>query len=287
MFQYAFGCYLAHKHACKHWLDISSYESHPTHGYLLDCFQIEAGVAGPELLNRLPRRYRPKLENTRRPSALTALFGLLAQRILRRHKESPFGFHPRHLDVRRGSYLVGYWQSERFFPGLRHELLSQFQLRKPLSDRSQQVQMQLRTSNSLAVHVRRGDYLTNTANVELYCQLGPEYYRWAIEDWVQRQIDSVHPPEVFVFSNDFAWCREHLSFPWKTNFVDHNTASTAHEDLILMSEAQCCVIGNSTFSWWAAWLNQRSERSVYAPREWFRPGTLNSANIVPPGWLVG
>lgn len=284
LFQYAYGFYLARKHRCTLWLDTRLFEAQPTHGYLLDQFRIEAAAAGPEILDCLPGRYRWRNKAERRVGGWKRLQSLFSQGKLRRHKETPFGFQPRHLNVSDMRYLVGYWQSEQFFPGMRDELLAQFSLRNPLSQESENVLAQIQTSNSLAVHVRKGDYVTNPAAFKIYYQLGPDYYRWAINDWAQRQTAVDRELEIFVFSNDFSWCREHLTFPWKTKFVDHNQAQTAHEDLVLMSAAQCCVISNSTFSWWAAWLNQRKEHVVYAPHNWFQPGTLDGNNIVPLGW---
>lgn len=284
LFQYAYGFFLARKHRCGFWLDSRTFDCQPTHGYLLDQFRIEAAEADEEILDRLPRRYRPRKSPDGKLEGWKWLLSLFSQGKLRRHKEAPFGFHPRHLNVSGMRYLVGYWQSEQFFPGLRDELLAQFSLRNPLNIASQQVLAQIQTSNSLAVHVRRGDYVTNPAAAKIYFQLGPEYYRWAINDWALRQTDAERKPEIFVFSNDFTWCREHLVFPWKTSFVDHNQANAAHEDLVLMSAAQCCVISNSTFSWWAAWLNQRNGHAVYAPDNWFQPGGLDGSNIVPHDW---
>lgn len=284
LFQYSYGFCLARKHRCALWLDTRLYDAQPTHGYLLDQFRIEAAVAGEQILERLPSRYRPRKRKEPRRSGWKWLRSLFSQGNLQRHKETPFGFHPRHLKVADMRYLVGYWQSEQFFPGMRDELLAQFTLRNPLCQESEHVLAQIQASNSLAVHVRKGDYVTNPAAYKIYYQLGSDYYRWAINDWAQRQTNADHKPEIFVFSNDFSWCREHLTFPWKTRFVDHNQAQTAHEDLVLMSAAQCCVISNSTFSWWAAWLNQRPGHVVYAPNNWFQPGSLDGDNIVPLGW---
>ena len=148
------------------------------------------------------------------------------------------------------------------------------------TETSLKVAEQMRGKSSIAVHVRRGDYLTNPSAARIYVPLGLDYYLQAIEAWAS--IRAV--PRVFVFSNDMGWCREHIRLPWPTHFVDHHTGESAHEDLWLMSQAACCIIANSTFSWWAAWLNNRSDKMVYAPSTWFQPGTLDGANLLPESW---
>lgn len=302
MFQYAYGWYLARRHRCPLQLDLQSYEAGPAHGYLLDKFQITAPAADPQTLQRLPRRYRPSLaghDSGQRLAANGRAVGRWAvgrwavgwrglfRRRLRRHKESPFGFHPRHLRVGSGRYVVGYWQSAAFFPGIREELLEQFRPRQPLSPRSQELWELLRGTHSLALHVRRGDYRSDPAAAKLYYPVDEAYYRRVLESWARGATAAPREPQVFIFSNDMAWCRRKFDdLPWTTHFVDHTTAATAHEDMLLMSAAQCCAIANSTFSWWAAWLNPRADAVVYAPRPWFQPHTLDSRHIVPAEWQV-
>lgn len=286
MFQYAYGWYLARRHNCPLWLDIRSYEAAPAHGYLLDRFQITAEVATEEILQRIPARYQTAPEHRPRRTALRHMWASWSGQQLKRHKETPFGFHPRHLAVSSNRYVVGYWQSESFFPGMRDELLQQFRLRRPLSDASQNIVDRIRGTYSLALHVRRGDYLSNSEAAQIYCILGLEYYQAAIDAWAAGIPQANLNPEIFVFSNDIPWCRSQFAHPWKTTYVDHNTAATAYEDLILLSAAQSCVIANSTFSWWGAWLQQGSANSVYAPAQWFRPNTLEARHIIPESWKI-
>ncbi len=273
MFQYAYGLYLARRNDTQLLLDLTSFEAGPAHGYLLDRFQIEAPIADAACLSRRPRRYRGEFL----PAAWWQQIGIGN---LRRHKENPFGFHDRHLRVPDQRYLVGYWQSQQFFPGMRPELLRQFQLAHPLSAPSQRVSERIQSTNSAVIHLRRGDYLSNPQASKLYAHLELDYYLGSLTDWAARR-DQI---EVFVFSNDMDWCKRHVRLPWTTHWVDHNDASTAHEDLVLMSQAACCIIANSTFSWWAAWLNQRPQHCVYAPPSWFRPGQLDDRHIVCPQW---
>jgi len=279
LFQWAYGLYLAERHGTELLMDVSSYASGPQHGYLLNHYGVNAQTAGPEVLHRVPRRYRPDARWQLRDLVPA---GALPGSNLRRHKESPFGFHPRHLAVGDHSYLVGYWQSEQFFPGLRPKLLIELQLNKPLSDRSRRVAEGMLGTQSVAVHVRRGDYVNNSAAAQIYCHLKLDYYRRAVEQWAQRRTGV----KVFVFSNDIPWCQQNLQLPWPIQYVGHNTAATAHEDLELLRQANCCVIANSTFSWWGAWLNERPDKVVYAPPQWFQPQTYDGSAILPREWQI-
>lgn len=276
MFQYAYGMFLARKHKTTLLLDVSSYEDKPQHGYLLDNFHIEAQIAGEKDAPKIPRRYRTK--EARTPWWKDG-FGLNS---FRRYKEQEFGFLPAHLEVPNNRYLVGYWQSEKYFPDMRRELLQQFALRHQLSPTSQEVGKSMRNCNSVALHVRRGDYITSTSAAQIYEHLSIEYYQRSLQEWTK----DIQDPRVFIFSNDIAWCREQFNLPWQTQFVDHTNVDTAFEDMWMMLQASCLIMANSTFSWWAGWLNQRPDHTVIAPSRWFRPGTLNSDHLLPTNWTV-
>ena len=297
MFQYAYGLCLAKKHSTQLLLDIGSYADLPQHGFLLDHFRVTAAVLQEPELKFVPRRYRPhqrsrtpetgrdvggktttgaKIFSRWQQSSLASLF----DSSLRRHKESTFGFAASHLEVPDNRYLVGYWQSEKFFPGMRSHLLEEFRLHKPLSDVSQGVAKMIEQTQSIALHIRRGDYVTSQSAAQIYESLSVEYYQHCVDQYLAKHRGA----EVFVFSNDIAWCKDQLVCRAPMHWVDHNTAETAHEDMILMSKAAACVIANSTFSWWAAWLNQRPDKQVFAPGCWFRPGHLSGQHIVPERW---
>jgi hypothetical protein len=274
MFQYAFGWSLAKKHETQLALDLSSYHTGPQHGYLLDRFQISASPLIPQLSQRIPKRYRIVTSNW--------LPDWLCPNVLRRVKERPFGFHEKFAKSSDNSYLVGYWQSEKFFPGVRDELLKQFTPVAELSDASQRVIDRMQSAPSVSLHIRRGDYVSHSETARIYEQLSLQYYQTCLQRFVAEH-DRV---QVFVFSNDLPWCREHLRLSSPTHFVDHTHRNSAHEDLVMMSHAACNVIANSTFSWWAAYLNNRDDRTAFAPARWFRPGTLNGDHLPLREWQI-
>jgi hypothetical protein len=274
MFQYAFGLYLARKHQTQLALDLHSYQTGPQHGYMLDRFQISAAPLSHQASQRIPKRYRTVGSKW--------LPDWLRPKVLRRVKERPFGFHEKYLNNSDNSYLVGYWQSEKFFPGLRDELVRQFTPIAEVSDASQRVIECMQTVPSISLHIRRGDYVNNSEISQIYEPLTLEYYRASFERFAEQH----EQVQAFVFSNDLQWCREHLRLSATTHFVDHTQRNSAHEDLFMMSHAACNVIANSTFSWWAAYLNNRDDRTAFAPARWFRPGTLNGEHLPLRDWQI-
>jgi hypothetical protein len=135
---------------------------------------------------------------------------------------------------------------------------------------------------SVSLHIRRGDYISNPNASAIYRSLSIEYYRGC----VAACLDARPGVEVVVFSNDIGWCRQQLALPCPVHFVEHTTRELAHEDLWLMTAAQCQIISNSTFSWWGAWLAERSDHCVIAPRSWFFPGTLDDRALACKGWML-
>ncbi|HEX6123838.1 MAG TPA: alpha-1,2-fucosyltransferase, partial [Pyrinomonadaceae bacterium] len=96
----------------------------------------------------------------------------------------------------------------------------------------------------------------------------------------------VSDPHYFVFSDDIEWCRTNLSFAGPTRFVDDDFGPRKfRDDLRLMSACKHFVIANSSFSWWAAWLNPDSDKTVIAPTEWFRDPSLDTRDLIPEEWL--
>ncbi len=272
MFQVAFGLQLAHQHQTELVLDLSTYADRPAHGYLLDRFQVSARVLKEDEISLLPRRYQVQ--------SVSPWPDWLVSSRLSRVREKPFGFSDQYLRASDNSYLVGYWQSERFFPSVRDEVRNQFRLRDGLSDKGRELWDRLLEPGSMVLHVRRGDYVTNPGAAAIYRHLSLDYYRRA----VMARLTERTGVAVTVFSNDIAWCREHLQLPCPVQFVTESAGP--QEEMILMSAAESIAIANSTFSWWAAWLSNRTEPRVFAPRKWFHPGTLSDRYLACPGWTL-
>lgn len=256
MFQYAAGRAAAWAAGCALVLDTRFLQrpgpSTPR-TYALDAWQVEAGV------DSLPRWRLKGCRTLREPSG---------------------GFDARVLTaVRPGDALEGYWQSERYFEGIRATLLQEFQLRQPASAANQAWAERIRAAqNATSLHFRRGDYVTLEAAAQTHGVCSIEYYRAALS-----QLNAEgSTPQVFVFSDEPDWVRAEVDLGLPFELVD-SRASPAAEDIWLMSLCANHIVANSSFSWWGAWLSTSAGRT-FAPKHWFRDPALPDQDIVPSRW---
>ena len=176
----------------------------------------------------------------------------------------------------KNSYLTGYFQSEYYFKTVEDKIRKVCQFTNMAdnwdSDR-------IMRTNSVSMHVRRGDYILNPDVHRYHGLCSVDYYEKAVRFIAERQAD-LH---LFVFSDDITWARRHLQFPFPTHFLSYSQ----EEDLWLMSCCQCHIIANSSFSWWGAWLNKNPKKIVVAPVRWFADDKAESQSltIVPETWV--
>ncbi len=192
-------------------------------------------------------------------------------------RESGLAYNADIEDWSDDSYLHGYWQSERYFADVSQQLRRDF---KFPSQSSPNAALAGRISRGLSVslHVRRGDYLT----VGAHGVCGQSYYRAALARVVETLSDD---PTVYVFSDDPDWARENLELPCERFVVDINGPDADYEDMHLMSLCRHNIIANSSFSWWAAWLNAYPDKIVVGPARWFSDPKLQNPDILPEHWL--
>lgn len=194
-------------------------------------------------------------------------------------RERGLGFDPGFFSLPRGVYLHGYWQSPRYFAPIAAQLRDDLAFTTPFDEGN--AAMAARISGAempVALHVRRGDYVAAGP----YGACPPDYYRRAVDLLANRSAAAL---TCFVFSNDPDWARDNLDLGQETVIVDLNTEATGHFDMHLQSLCTHNVIANSTFSWWAAWLNDNPAKTVIAPRRWFAEGKPDNPDICPPDWI--
>lgn len=183
---------------------------------------------------------------------------------------------------RRGGFLFGYWQSERYFERHARQLRRDLDWRQPLEGRNATFAKLMRKGRSVSIHVRRGDYASNPAVLAKHGVCPIEYYLRAVkaltEDGRQRNW--------YLFSDDVAWVREHLAphLDGEVHVIDHNQRADSHFDMQLMSLCDDHIIANSSFSWWGAWLSSSLDQRVIAPQRWFA-NFVETTDRCPPSWL--
>lgn len=188
-------------------------------------------------------------------------------------------FRPQVLEWIGDIYLDGFWQSPKYFENIRQELLAEFLLKQPLSSAALQHAIRIKETNSVALHVRRGDYVKN-ARVQIeFGSCTNHYYDIAMKH-INRK---VHSPTFFIFSDDIDWVKNNLSNHTNVVYVKNPAISTA-EELALMSICKHNIIANSTFSWWSAWLNQNPDKIVVTPTPWFNKIDYDQS-LIPESWI--
>ena len=137
----------------------------------------------------------------------------------------------------------------------------------------------LRSQNSVGIHIRRGDYLRNP----FHGVLPLEYYEVAMDYFRAR----ISQPVFYCFTDDPKWVRD--TFPLSSHFIlcSDNYSKSDFHDLQLMATCRHQIIANSTFSWWAAWLNANPDKIVIAPNRWFSQSenSFSTGCMVPSSWL--
>jgi len=255
MFQYAVACSLAARRDTEvaldlAWFDQSDGDTRRT--YALDAF------AGPAA--------SPRASSA--PGAVV--------------RERSFAYDPGIAELLDGSVLSGFFQSERYFCEHAAVIRTAFSFCDGPDHRNRSILGLIGSCESVAVHVRRGDYASDPASNAHHGLLPLGYYRDAATEVSSR----VGAPKFFVFSDDPQWCRSALSFLGEAIVVDHNPVERGAEDLRLMAACRHHILANSTFSWWGAWLATRSEQVVVAPRRWFADASVDTADLCPSRWML-
>lgn len=179
--------------------------------------------------------------------------------------------------------LSGYFQNERYFEPIKKELYKDFTFNNPLDKRNGDIANRIQSEQSVAVHIRRGDYITNKDAATNFVTCGKDYYEKAIEEIIEK----VGKPVFYVFSEDFEWIKENITFEgYSVHYIDWNKGVESYIDMQLMSMCKHNIIANSSFSWWAAWLNRNCEKIVMAPGKWFQNEMKNQLldEFYPKGW---
>lgn len=177
-------------------------------------------------------------------------------------------------------HYMGTWQSERYFEGIKKRLMGifQFSTNKLSSHTCKWKDSILSSPHSVAVHIRRGDYL-KPEYVTLFggiCTL--DYYDEAL-NYIKEKVPH---PSFFIFTNDAAWVKSNLNIE-NSFLVEGNDGEDSWQDMYLMSLCRHAVIANSTFSWWAAYICKNEDKIVIAHRKWYN--TIEAPDIVPSNWI--
>lgn len=202
------------------------------------------------------------------------------------YREPHFHYDPAFQSLKGPVTLSGYFQSERYFAAIADAVRAMYTLAVPLSPTADATLAAIaNTPEAVAVHVRRGDYITNPAAAAAHTLLDADYYRRALTILRERL---GREPDVFLFSDEPDQVAEVLPLAGRQTLV-RGHADRPWEDLALMARCRHHIIANSSFSWWGAWLAKNPTQAVIAPRDWFKgrmAETNNLKDFYPAGWVV-
>ena len=266
LFQYAAGRAVALHHKVPLKLDTTIFETYKLHnGYRLDQFAIQAEIAADNEIINLKGRNNVLFSALRKA-------GLVKRKSYFKEKRS--SYFDSSVFKNNFVYLDGYWQNELYFSDIRELLLQELSPNNSMNDLGFAYLDSIKKSNSVSLHVRRGDYV-NLKNINV---LDVDYYMKAAE-YIRKNVEK---PTFYIFSDDLEWCKSSLTFLGDCIYVERT--QTEIDDLNLMSFCQHNIIANSSFSWWGAWLNQNPNKTVIAPKDWLLndPG---SSNVILSDWV--
>jgi hypothetical protein len=301
MFQYAAARRLAQVRQVELKLDLSDYDGGADQRPAgLEAFRRRVGVfdlsitaaqATPQEIARLKDPYTDRSARSR------------IVRQLRRFKprlfhptsdvlEKGYRFDPSVLDLPGDVYLHGFWQSEKYFADIATIIRREFAAKDPaIGEYARDYVANLRSTGGpiVSLHIRRGDLAAaheslNRGHIVHGKPVSLQYIKSTIA-----RFNSDHRFLVFSDSaSDIDWCRQNLRGDGIPQ--DRLLFSEGHsdiQDMAIMSACDHHVIANSTFSWWAAWLNPNPGKRVIAPSLWSSPGIANAIvtdDLIPAGW---
>ena len=274
MFQYAFYMALrAQNHDTA--IDISDfmYRRNRFATKLSDIFTITPNIITPDQLHDFV-------------DASSSLAARFRRSVLGIHRNVPGSvFRQQNFDFdesvfsRFNTYFIGLWQSWKYFAAVDADVRAQFNYITPLDRINQVVAEAMQQSESVAIHIRRGDISRRSQFAEIGSVCTYDYYNWAIAS-IRQQLgdEGVH---FFVFADDTKWAHSTLQLS-NVTYIDWNKGPESYLDIRLMSLCKHNIIANNADSWWAAYTNTNPDKIVIAPQRWFR--STPTPDIYPQGW---
>lgn len=260
MFQYAFYLSLKHRYPYAIYLFSIKGSRHCHNG-----FELSKVFKTKTLLRRVAYQIFNKL--------LKCSF---MNETIRKQPESLKYYPSVYEGIKGNMRFEGFWQSYKYFEGIENDVIESFQFYKEkLLDKTKNICESIRNSESVSMHIRRGDYITENRFMP-----SMDYYKNALAIIKKKKLNK--EIKVFVFSDDIQWVKDNLSVA-NVVYVEHNKLKDNWQDMFLMSQCKHNIITNSSFSWWAAYLNPNKEKIVVAPSIWFEEN--EKIDLIPDNWI--
>jgi hypothetical protein len=179
--------------------------------------------------------------------------------------------------------MSGWFQSYKYLNSIREIILSDFSFKLDIPESIESVLNAIIDSNSVSLHVRRGDFIDSEDGFKMFGVICTHQYYVNAYAYLQTKYSDLC---YFIFTNDVKWVKANFVFLKNYNIVDTSKENLSdYYDLFLMTRTKHNIIANSTFSWWGAWLNQNPSKIVIAPEKWLGDNSLTTDEICPPEWI--
>ncbi len=288
MFQYAAAKHLSIIHNTTLKIDASNFRKltkNREHIFQLDCFNISAAQASKDEISMYNP---PELRHLKIMKRIRKTLKIPVADVANPHLYSEpdgSGFKPDFFGLGPDRYLIGYFNSYKYFAPIRDLLIEEYTPREDISEKAEEMIHRIENENSVSIHIRRGDYVDDPdVKKSIEGIITDRYYRNAVE----LMADRVSDPHFFVFSNDMGWVRTHFRIPFKVTYADFNPPDRGFEDLWIMSRCRHNITaGGSTFSWWAAYLNRNADKIVVRTEKISNDPQYNHPeDYFPPEWEI-
>ena len=279
MFQYAFAAILAKKNKTKVFIEDSIYNNvKKKEGYTPRIFELSIFDNQYTFANKSDISLFDNL------SIINRIKKKIKFNYPKKFIERKFEYCSKAESLNSPVYLTGYFQSFKYFYGFEDYVRNLFVF--PLDILSQEnldLISILKNENTIAIHIRRGDYVTDPHTNQFHGACSLEYYTKGIIEITTK----IKNPTLVFFSDDSEWVKQNFnSLAFNKIFITHNKGENSWIDMYLMSICSHNIIANSSFSWWAAWLNNNPLKIVLAPKKWFQAKEIDFNSIIPEEWIT-
>ena len=180
-------------------------------------------------------------------------------------REKPYVLNKDFFDITNSIYLEGYWQNYNYFDSIKKDIRQQFKFKCLKNEEISFFFQKYKKKNVISMHVRKSDYINNKKNTHLFFNLTNNYYLQAVNFFKLK----VSNPHFLIFSDDVNWVNNNINLQ-NTSYEILKPSLSPAKDMALMSLCNHNIIANSTFSWWAAWLNSSVNKIVITPQKWLK-----------------
>ena len=181
------------------------------------------------------------------------------------------------LDPKKDHYIFGYFIEEAYYRD-RIDILKKEFVFPALTGENADIARKMEEEESVSVHIRRGDYLSDTYSGMFLC-LDRDYYERSVA--IMRQ--HMTSPHFYMFSEDPEYVKQAFDWLEDKTIVDINSGNDSYRDMQLMSKCKGNIIANSTFSQWASILNENPGHITVYPAGYMKDEDTEIRKL--PGWI--